>query len=50
MRALVAEGADPLLSNVEVPRRSWPAAGVGLHNLGENPGSPEEVADAVRCA
>jgi len=48
MKMLVALGADPALGNVDGTTPLMVAAGVGMHNLGENPGSPEEASDAVR--
>ena len=48
MRLLVTLGADPLLPNEDGTTPLMVAAGVGMHNLGENPGTPEEVVAAVR--
>jgi ankyrin repeat protein len=47
MKVLVEGGADPQLPNEDGTTPLMAAAGVGLHNLGENPGTPEEVAAAV---
>ena len=50
MRTLVALGADPLLANVDETTPLMVAAGVGMHNLGANPGTSEEVVEAVTLA
>ncbi len=48
MRLLLESGADPLLPNEDGTPPLMAAAGVGLYNPGENPGTPEESADAVK--
>ena len=47
MRLLLESGADPLLPNEDGTTPLMAAAGVGLYNPGENPGTPEESAEAV---
>ena len=48
MRLLLQRGADPLLPNEDGTTPLMAAAGVGLYNPGENPGTPEESAAAVK--
>jgi ankyrin repeat protein len=48
MHELLALGADPLLTNVEGDTPLMVAAGVGIYSQGENPGQPEESAEAVK--
>ena len=48
MRLLLQRGADPLLPNEDGTMPLMAAAGVGLYNPGENPGTPEESAEAVK--
>jgi ankyrin repeat protein len=48
MHALLALGADPFLANVEGDTPLMVAAGVGVYSQGENPGQPEESAEAVK--
>ena len=48
MRLLLQSGADPLLPNEDGTTPLMAAAGVGLYNPGENPGTPEESAEAVK--
>ncbi|MEO8260728.1 MAG: ankyrin repeat domain-containing protein [Acidobacteriota bacterium] len=48
MQALLQLGADPFLANVEGDTPLMVAAGVGVYSQGENPGQPEESADAVK--
>ena len=48
MQALLALGADPFLANVEGDTPLMVAAGVGVYSQGENPGQPEESAEAVK--
>ncbi len=47
IRLLLQSGADPLLPNEDGTTPLMAAAGVGLYNPGENPGTPEESAEAV---
>ena len=47
MRALVAHGADPLLSNEDGTTPLMVAAGVGIWAVGESPGTNAEALDAV---
>jgi hypothetical protein len=48
MQALLDLGADPFLANVEGDTPLMVAAGVGIYSQGENPGQPEESAEAVK--
>jgi len=48
MQLLRSRGADPLAPTADGTTPLMVAAGVGMHNLGENPGTPEEVAEAVK--
>lgn len=48
MQLLRSLGADPLAPTADGTTPLMAAAGVGMHNLGENPGTPEEVAAAVK--
>ena len=48
IRLLLQSGADPLLPNEDGTTPLMAAAGVGLYNPGENPGTPEESAAAVK--
>jgi ankyrin repeat protein len=48
IRFLLQSGADPLLPNEDGTTPLMAAAGVGLYNPGENPGTPEESAAAVK--
>jgi uncharacterized protein len=48
MQALLALGADPFLATVEGDTPLMVAAGVGVYSQGENPGQPEESAEAVK--
>jgi ankyrin repeat protein len=48
MRALVAAGADPLLATAEHTTPLMAAAGVGIWNVGESPGSNEAALEAVK--
>jgi ankyrin repeat protein len=48
MRFLLANGADPNLTNEDGTTPAMVAAGVGLWSPGENPGSVEEAAEAVK--
>ena len=48
IRLLLQSGADPLLPNEDGTTPLMAAAGVGLYNPGENPGTAEESAEAVR--
>ena len=48
IRLLLERGADPLLPNEDGTTPLMAAAGVGLYNPGENPGTAEESAEAVR--
>ena len=48
IRLLIESGADPLLPNADGTTPLMAAAGVGLYNPGENPGTAEESAEAVR--
>jgi ankyrin repeat protein len=50
MRALVANGADPLLTNVDHTTPLMVAAGVGIFAPGEDPGTNDEASSAVRLA
>ena len=48
MRLLLENGADPRLPNEDGTTPLLAAAGVGLYNPGENPGTPERSAEAVQ--
>jgi len=48
MKVLLELGADPFLATVEGATPLMVAAGVGVYSQGENPGLPEESADAVK--
>jgi ankyrin repeat protein len=48
MQTLLDLGADPFLANVEGDTPLMVAAGVGIYSQGENPGQPEEAAEAVK--
>jgi ankyrin repeat protein len=48
MRLLVASGADPLLPNKTGDTPLLAASGLGIEKPGESPGTPQEVADAVK--
>jgi ankyrin repeat protein len=48
MRLMVKNGADPLLPNAEGSTPLMMAAGVDVYAPGYEPGTPEEVADAVK--
>jgi len=48
MKVLLEVGADPFLATVEGATPLMVAAGVGVYSQGENPGLPEESADAVK--
>ena len=48
MRLLLENGADPRLPNEDGTTPLLAAAGVGLYNPGENPGTPERSAEAVK--
>jgi ankyrin repeat protein len=48
MEALLDLGADPFLANVDGASPLMVAAGVGIYSQGENPGQPEESADAIK--
>ena len=48
MRALLAEGADPTLPNVDGTTPLMVAAGVGIWAPGESPGTEEEAIAAVK--
>ena len=48
MRALLAHGADPLLTTTDHTAPLMVAAGVGIWNVGENPGTNDEALEAVR--
>ena len=50
MRALVAYGADPLLTNEDGTTPLMAAAGVGIWVVGENAGTNEEALEAVQLA
>ena len=50
MRALVAHGADPLLTNEDGTTPLMAAAGVGIWVVGESPGTNAEALDAVQLA
>ena len=50
MRALVANGADPLLTTDEGATPLMAAAGVGIWRTGENPGTNEEAVEAAKLA
>jgi ankyrin repeat protein len=48
MRVLVEHGADPLLPTVDRTTPLMAAAGVGVWNVGESPGTNEEALEAVK--
>jgi ankyrin repeat protein len=48
MRALQEAGADPRLANDEGTTPLMTAAGIGLFSVGQSPGSPDEVTEAVK--
>ncbi len=48
MRALLAQGADPLLPTKDNSTPLMVAAGVGIWNVGENPGTNDEALEAVK--
>ncbi len=48
MKLLLELGADPTLTNADGTNALMAAAGVGVIAVGEEPGSPEEVDEAVR--
>lgn len=48
MKLLVANGADPNLPNVDETTPLMAAAGVGIHGIGDNPGTDDEITEAVR--
>lgn len=48
MRALLDNGADPFMPTAEGVTPLMAAAGVGLHKMGESPGTNEEAEEAVR--
>ncbi len=48
MHTLLDLGADPFLATEEGATPLMVAAGVGIFSQGENPGTPEESADAVK--
>jgi len=50
MRVLVEQGADPLLPTVDHTTPLMAAAGVGVWNVGESPGTNEEALEAVKFA
>jgi ankyrin repeat protein len=50
MRALVANGADPLMTTEEKATPLMVAAGVGIWQTGESPGTNEEALEAVTLA
>ena len=50
MKLLAELGADPLLPNQDNTTPLLVAAGVGVQSPGEDPGSPEEVFEAVKIA
>jgi ankyrin repeat protein len=50
MRVLAANGADPLLPTVDRSTPLMVAAGVGVWNVGESPGTNEEALEAVELA
>ena len=50
MRLLAANGADPLRPNVNGTTPLVAAAGIGIEMPGENPGTPELVAEAVKLS
>lgn len=47
MKLLVASGADPNLPNVDETTPLMAAAGVGIHGIGDNPGTDDEITEAV---
>jgi ankyrin repeat protein len=50
MQLLAQLGADPLLANVDHTTPLMAAAGVGTQQFGEDPGTEEEVLEAVKVA
>jgi ankyrin repeat protein len=50
MRALVANGADPLLATDDHTTPLMAAAGVGIWAVGESPGTNDEAFEAVKVA
>ncbi len=48
MRLLLASGADPHVGNKENTTPLMVAAGLGVNSLGENPGTVDEIAEAVK--
>ena len=48
MRVLLAGGADPLLPTPDQSTSLMVAAGVGIYNVGESPGTNAEALEAVR--
>jgi uncharacterized protein len=50
MRVLVEHGADPLLPTSDHTTPLMAAAGVGVWNVGESPGTNEEALEAVKLA
>ena len=48
MKVLLELGADPMLNNVEGCTPLMAAAGVGVVSVGEEPGTEEEVAQAIK--
>jgi ankyrin repeat protein len=48
MRALVANGVDPLMPTADHTTPLMAAAGVGIWNVGESPGTNEEALEAVK--
>jgi len=48
MRLLVANGADPKLSNIDDTTPLMVAAGVGIYKVGESPGTNDEALEAVK--
>ena len=50
MQFLAANGADPLLPNVEGVTALMAAAGVGIYKVGLSPGTNEEALEALKVA
>lgn len=50
MRGLLANGADPRLTTADRTTPLMVAAGVGIYNVGESPGTNAEALEAVRLA
>jgi ankyrin repeat protein len=48
MRLLAASGADPLMPNATGDTPLLAASGLSIEKPGENPGSPDEVTEAIR--